>query len=60
MKIINGILMIDPGHNDFKGIVDRMLNSEKSFNIDGRAGTGKSFMVKSIIKELENRYIYIY
>ena len=47
--------MNDPGHNDFKGIVDTILNSGKSFNIDGRAGTGKSYMVNSAIKELEDR-----
>ena len=48
-------LMNDPGHNDFKGIVDTILDSGKSINIDGRAGTGKSFMVNSLIKELEAR-----
>ena len=34
-------LMNDPGHNDFKGIVDIILDSGKSIHIDGRAGTGK-------------------
>ena len=47
--------MNDPGHNDFKGIVDIILDSGKSINIDGWAGTGKSFMVNSLIKESEAR-----
>ena len=45
----------DPGHNDFKGIVDIILDSGKHINIEGRAGTGKSCMVNSLIKELEAR-----
>ena len=47
--------MNDPGHNDVTGIVDTILDSGKSINIDGREGTGKPFMVNSIIKELEDR-----
>jgi len=50
-------LMNDPGNNNFKSIVDAILDSGKSFNIEGRAGTGKSFMVNSIIKELKKRNI---
>ena len=47
--------MNDPGHNDFKGMVDTILDSGKSININGREGTGKSFIVNSLIKELEAR-----
>ena len=39
----------------FKGVVDPILDSGKNFNIDGRAGTGKYFMVNALIKELEDR-----
>ena len=49
--------MNDPAHNDFKSVVDRILDSGTSFNIEGRAGTGKSYMLKSIVKELEDRNI---
>ena len=49
-------LMNDPGHNDFKGIVYIILGSGKGINIDGRACTGNSFMVISLIRELEARY----
>ena len=48
-------LMNDPGQNEFKGIVDTILDSGKSNSIDSRAGTGKSFMVNSLIQELEDR-----
>ena len=37
----NWVLINDLRHNDFKGVVDIILNSGKSFNIDGRAGSGK-------------------
>ena len=47
--------MNDPGHNDFKGIVDTIVDSGRSINIDGRAGTGKSFMVNSLIKEFKRQ-----
>ena len=47
--------MNDPGHNDFKGIVDTILDSGKSINIDGRAGMGKSSMVNSLLEEFEAR-----
>ena len=38
-----------PRGTDFKGIVDSISDSERSCNIDGRAGTGVSYMVNSII-----------
>ena len=36
----------DVGDNDFKKYVEMILDSGKSWNIDGRAGTGKSTLIK--------------
>ena len=47
--------MLGPGGTYFKGIVNSILVSGKSFNIDGRGGTGKPCMVNSIIQELKDR-----
>ena len=35
--------MLDPGGTYFKGIVNSILDSGKSFNIDGRGGTGQCY-----------------
>ena len=43
--------------NDFMPLVNLILSSKKSFHIDGRAGTGKRFLVKLIQKELKNNKI---
>ena len=34
--------------NDFSEYVNKIINDSKSINIDGRAGTGKSTLVKMI------------
>ena len=47
--------MEDPGHNDFDGLVKSLLETGQSFNIEGRAGTGKSYLIKTLIKQLENK-----
>jgi len=50
----------DVEDNDFKPLVDIVVNSNKSFNILGRAGCGKSTLIKMIQKELkENNKNYI-
>ena len=40
---------------DFKPLVKKILNSNTSYNIDGRAGVGKSYLIKEIKKQLEIR-----
>ena len=42
----------DVTDNDFKPLVDMIINSKKSFHIDGRAGCGKS----TLIKQLQNEF----
>ena len=37
---------------DFKPLVDRIISSNQSYNIDGRAGVGKSHLIKEIQKQL--------
>ena len=50
----------DVKDNDFSPLVNTVLDSEKSFNILGRAGTGKSTLIKEIQKKLdENKKNYI-
>ena len=41
--------------NDFKPLVKQILDSKKSINIDGRAGVGKSFFIKNLHKEMDER-----
>ena len=48
-------LIHDVEDNNFKPLMDTILNSKKSFHIDGRAGCGKSTLVKMIQEELTNR-----
>ena len=47
----------DVANNDFKPLVDQILDSGKSCNIDGRAGTGKSTLIQMIQTELDERGI---
>ena len=47
----------DVDTNDFKPLVDKILSSQKSYHIDGRAGCGKSFLIKLLQKELTERKI---
>ena len=50
----------DVKDNNFKPLVDTIVNSGKSFHILGRAGTGKSTLIKSIQERLdEDKKIYI-
>jgi energy-coupling factor transporter ATP-binding protein EcfA2 len=43
--------------NDFKPLVDQILNSKKSIVINGRAGCGKSTLIKMIQAELAQKGI---
>jgi len=43
--------------NDFKILVNQILDSNKSINIDGRAGTGKSTLINMLQTEMEKRGI---
>ena len=45
----------DTTDNDFKPLVKQILDSKKSINIDGRAGVGKSFFIKNLHKEMDER-----
>jgi hypothetical protein len=48
-------LYADKGSNNFDDIVDELLDAEQSFDIGGRAGCGKSWFLKQIIKKLRER-----
>ena len=39
----------DPNTNDFRELAQWIIDSGKSIHIDGRAGTGKSTLIKEII-----------
>ena len=45
----------DVPDNNFMPLVDQMLGSKKGFSIDGRAGTGKSFFIKTLHEEMKRR-----
>jgi 5-methylcytosine-specific restriction protein A len=45
----------DVTDNDFKPLVDMIINSKKSFHIDGRAGCGKSTLIKMLQAALKLR-----
>ena len=45
---------IIPDSDDFKMLVDTILGSKKSFHIDGRAGCGKTTLIKMLQKEMAN------
>jgi hypothetical protein len=45
----------DVTDNDFKPLVDMIINSKKSFHIDGRAGCGKSTLIKMLQAEMKLR-----
>ena len=50
----------DVKDNNFKPLVDTIVNYDKSFHILGRAGTGKSTLIKNIQERLdEDKNIYI-
>jgi DNA replication protein DnaC len=46
-------IMNDNGTNDFSEYVNHIVNSDKSFHIDGRGGCGKSYLIKAICNELQ-------
>lgn len=45
----------DVEDNDFKPLVDKILDSKKSVHIDGCAGAGKSTLIKMLQKEMNAR-----
>jgi hypothetical protein len=47
----------DIDSNDFSILVNQVLDSKKSINIDGRAGTGKSTLINMLQAEMKNRGI---
>jgi hypothetical protein len=47
----------DPGTNDFSTVTKHILDNKFSMHIDGRAGTGKSYLVKSLQCEMDIRGI---
>ena len=47
----------DIDDNDFKPLVDQILDSKKSINIDGRAGTGKSTLINMLQAEMKIKKI---
>ena len=50
----------DVNDNDFEPLVETIIESEQSFHILGRAGTGKSTLIKQIQEKLnEEKKIYI-
>ena len=50
----------DVNDNNFQPLVETILESEQSFHILGRAGTGKSTLIKKIQERLdEDKKIYI-
>ena len=55
LKNNNYNVIDDVTDNDFKPLVDTILNSKKSVHIDGRAGCGKSTLIKLLQKELDNK-----
>lgn len=42
----------DPKNNDFETLAKKLIEMNSSFQVDGRAGTGKSTLLKHIIKVL--------
>ena len=47
----------DVEDNDMTPLVNTILDSDKSCNIDGRAGTGKSHLIKMLQEEMKKRNI---
>ena len=45
-------LIDDVNDNNFDPLVNNIINSNQSIHIDGRAGTGKSTLIKSLQTEL--------
>ena len=47
----------DVNDNNFIPLVEQVMNSKKSYNIDGRAGTGKSTFIRALQDEMKIRGI---
>ena len=47
----------DINTNDFKQLVEHILNSKNGLNIDGRAGVGKSWIIRQLQSEMKKRGI---
>jgi len=47
----------DATDNDFTPLVDQILNSKLSCNLDGAAGTGKSTLLKQLMAEMDQRQL---
>ena len=47
----------DINTNDFKQLVEHILNSKNGINIDGRAGVGKSWIIRQLQSEMKKRGI---
>ena len=47
----------DKDEDDFQPLVEHVLDSNKSINIEGRAGTGKSTFIKMLHTEMDKRKI---
>ena len=47
----------DVADNNFQPLIEQVLNSNESLNIDGRAGTGKSTFIKMLHIEMDKRNI---
>ena len=45
----------DRDDNDFQMLVDQILDSKQSYHIRGRAGTGKSTLIKQLMKTMKER-----
>ena len=43
----------DVPDNNFKPLADQLIQSGQSFNIDGLAGTGKSYLIKELQEALK-------
>ena len=50
-------ILDDIDNNDFSILVNKILDSKQSINIDGRAGTGKSTLINLLQSELKKRGI---
>ena len=50
-------IITDSESNDFKPLVDSIMNNNSSYHIDGRAGCGKSHLVKLLQAEMDKRKI---
>ena len=48
----------DPNTNDFTKLAQEIIDSNKSIHIDGRAGTGKSTLIKELQKLIGDKTAY--